>query len=131
MSDLFSVADADSDAIVKYHVIDQSAVQANSGIFVLSVVAVQTYAVLEFTAAQFSQLTYQGGTTAGDIIQVQANEIGRASWRERVSVNPAVDHAHEETPTAAFVSETERGNVYAISDLLSVAVPEPDASGRV
>src|SRR5207247_2354694 len=106
-TDLFSVSDADSDSIVKYHVVDQSPDPAHSGHFLLNGVAQANNTVIELTAAQFSQLTYQGGVTAGDVIGVQACVGLDCGAFRSFSVSPALNHAPVVTATAPLVTESE------------------------
>src|SRR6185503_20250046 len=65
-SSLFSVSDADGDAMTQYHFWD-STVDGSSGHFTINGVAQGTNQAITVSAAQLSQTRFQAGLTADDL----------------------------------------------------------------
>ena len=76
LSSLFSVTDADGDAMTKYQLLDSTA-DSNSGHFVVNGVTQAANSVIEITAAQLAQTSFVTGKV-GDNLQIRA--FDDASW---------------------------------------------------
>jgi hypothetical protein len=80
-SSLFSVSDADGDAIIKYQFWDSTADPA-SGHWVVDGVAQTTSVAIDVTAAQLAQTTFQSGSGTDDL-WVRANDgTDWGAWQE-------------------------------------------------
>jgi hypothetical protein len=80
-SSLFSVSDADGDAITSYHFWDSTA-GATSGHFEINGVAQGTNQAIDVSAAQLSQTTFQTGTTADDLWVQAFDGTAWSAWQE-------------------------------------------------
>ena len=95
-SSLFTVSDADGDAMTKYQLLDLSG-DAASGHFVVGGVARPAGAVIEITAAQLAQTSFITGSTP-DSLQIRAfdgtawSAADNAAW-SAFTVTPPVNHA--------------------------------------
>src|SRR5205085_368612 len=87
-SSLFSYSDADNDAAVKYDFYDAS----GNGHFVFNGAAQPAATVIEITAAQLAQTSYQVGGAA-DQLYMRANDgFDWGAWSPFV-VTPPINHA--------------------------------------
>jgi VCBS repeat-containing protein len=118
-SSLFSVTDADGDAITAYDFYDAT----GNGHFVINGVAQTADTVITVTAAQLGQTSYQVGAAA-DTLYVQAYDGTLWSAWQPFTVSPWADH----TPvvTASNVTATHNQS-FAASSLFSVTDADGDA----
>jgi hemolysin type calcium-binding protein len=130
LSSLFSVTDADSDAMTRYQLWD-STNDPNSGHFVVSGVAQAAWTVIDITAAQLSQTSFVAGTV-GDGIQIRAfdgmawSAADTARWAP-FTVTVPVDNAPVLTTTDMALNH---GQTVALSSLFSVTDADGDAMTR-
>ncbi|CAN7322707.1 matrixin family metalloprotease [Bradyrhizobium sp. LjRoot220] len=121
-SSLFSVSDADGDAITKYQFWDSTA-DALSGHFVVGGVAQGTGQNIDVTAAQLSSTTFQSGS-GSDTLWVRAHDgILWSAWKE-FHVNAPVNNAP--VATGATVAAAHNQSIAATS-LFSVNDADGDS----
>jgi RTX calcium-binding nonapeptide repeat (4 copies) len=121
-SSLFSVSDADGDAMTQYHFWDSTA-DATSGHFVVNGVAQGTNQIIDVSAAQLAQTTFQAGTTADDLWVQAYDGAVWSGWKE-FHLTPPVNHAP--VVTAADHGVRKYGDL-AASSLFSVSDADGDA----
>ena len=113
-STFFTATDADSDPILSYDFYD---VGAGGGHLALNGVTQASGAILTYTAAQLSQLTYQAGSAA-DTLYVRASDGSAASAFASASITPGPDQA----PTVNVIERSrkthghERTGIDAVHD---------------
>jgi Ca2+-binding RTX toxin-like protein len=121
-SSLFSASDVDGDAITAYRFWDASA-SATSGHFVVNGVAQGSNQVIDVSAADLAQTTFQAGTTADDLWVQAFDGFTWSAWKE-FHLNPPVN-------TAPLVAAADQGVAknasLAASSLFSVSDPDGDA----
>ena len=129
-SSLFTVSDADGDAITEYQLWDGND-DPLSGYFVLNGVAQAAQTVIDIPASQLSQLSFVTGTTA-DRLQVRAwdgtawSAADNAQWAP-FNVTVPVNHP----PVVTTSNLTRQGNqTLAASSLFSVSDADGDAITR-
>jgi hemolysin type calcium-binding protein len=130
VSSLFSVSDADGDAITRYQLWDSTNDPA-SGHFVVNGVAQAAWTVIDITAAQLAQSSFIGGTV-GDGIQIRA--FDGAAWSAADNVrwapfNVSVSANHAPVLTTANTT-LNHGQSVAASSLFSVSDADGDAMTR-
>ena len=112
-SSLFSVSDADGDAMTRYTFWDSTA-DATSGHFVVNGVAQGTKQTIMVSAAQLAQTTFQTGTTADDLWVQAYDGAAWSGWKE-FHLTPPVNHA----PVVAACG-SEPGEEHEFCRLLAV-----------
>jgi len=119
---LFSVSDADGDAITKYQFWDSTS-DALSGHFVVGGVAQGTSRNIDVTAAQLSSTTFQSGSVSDDLWVRAFDGAAWSDWKA-IHVTGAVNHA----PVAAApdFTATHNQNIAATS-LFSTSDADGDA----
>ncbi|MGX1104361.1 hypothetical protein [Bradyrhizobium elkanii] len=120
-SNLFSVTDADSDAIVGYQVWDSTTDPA-SGHWVIGGVAQASNIAINVTPAQFTNTSFQTGSGSDDL-WVRANDgTTWGAWKE-FHVNAPIDHAP--VASASDVTATH-GQTIAATSLFTVSDADSD-----
>ena len=118
-SSLVTASDADGDPIKSYDFYD---VGAGGGHLALNGVTQASGAILTYTAAQLSQLTYQPGSAA-DMLYVRASDGSASGAFASFSVTPGPDNAP--TVTAGPKSQAHGTTVQA-SSLFTASDPDSD-----
>ena len=102
---LFSVSDADGDAIASYAFWDTG---AGGGYFVLGGVVQPANQEIDVTAAQLSLLAYESGSGA-DTLWVKANDgIAWGNWSNAFTVTAPIDESND-CANVADSGRTSRG----------------------
>ena len=121
-SSLFSVSDADGDAMTQYHFWDSTA-DGTSGHFAINGVAQGTNQIINVSAAQLAQTTFQTGTTADDLWVQAFDGTVWSDWKE-FHLTPPVNHA----PVVAVADQNVAKNAsLTASSLFSVSDADGDA----
>ena len=125
LSSLFSVSDADGDAMTKYQLLDTTS-DTNSGHFVVAGVTQAAGSVIEITAAQLAQTSFVTGTV-GDSLQIRAFDGTDWSAADTASWAPFMVAVTNQAPmvTTANVLAT-RSQTLALSSLFSVTDADGD-----
>ncbi|HET7086182.1 MAG TPA: M10 family metallopeptidase C-terminal domain-containing protein [Rhizomicrobium sp.] len=129
-SSLFTVSDADGDAMTRYQLWD-STNNPNSGHFVVNGVAQPAWTVIDVTAAQLAQTTFVAGTV-GDNLQIRAfdglswSAADNVRWSPFTVTVPA-NHAPVLTTTATTLAH---GQSVAASSLFTVSDADGDSMTR-
>ena len=121
-SSLFTASDADGDAITQYRFWDASA-DATSGHFAINGVAQGANQIIDVSAAQLAQTTFQTGTTADDLWVQVFDGKDWSAWKE-FHLTPPANVAPD--LTAANRSLAENTSV-AASSLFSASDADGDA----
>ena len=108
-SSLFSVTDADGDAITKYQLWDSTADPA-SGHFLVGGVAQATKVAIDVSAAQLSSTTFQTGTVSDDLWARAYDGTAWGDWKE-FHLNPPVSQAPSATNAAA--------SLFSLTDIMT------------
>jgi len=120
-SSLFSVSDADSDAITTYAFWDTG---NGGGHFVLNGVPQATGREIDVSAAQLAQLTYQSGS-APDTLWVKANDgILWGNWSSAFTVSPPINQVPVVTAADRSAGHNQSFNA---ASLFSVSDGDGDA----
>lgn len=122
LSTLFTVSDANGDAVTKYQLWDETS-DAQSGYFVVNGVAQAANSAIEITQAQLAQTSFVTGAV-GDFLQIRAfdgrdwSASDNATWSPfRITVGTA-----NNLPVVTAASPTRgHGKTIALSDLVSVS----------
>jgi len=127
LSSLFSVSDADGDAMTKYELWDSTG-DPNSGYFVVNGVAQAAHTVIDITAAQLAQTSFVTGKVS-DSLQIRAND-GEV-WSAADTEAWAPFNVNVVTPyTAPTVTTTDinttANQTLALSSLFAVTDPDGD-----
>lgn len=120
---LFSVSDADGDAISKYQFWDSTG-GAASGHFMVGGVAQGAGLAIDVTAAQLSSTTFQSGSGSDNLWVRAFDGFAWGDW-EAFRVNAPVNNAAVVT-APDFTASTPRQNV-AVASLFSVSDTDGDA----
>jgi hypothetical protein len=130
LSGLFSVTDADGDAMTKYQLWDSTR-DPNSGHFEINGVAQAAGTVIDITAAQLPQTTFVTGSVNDDL-QIRAfdgfvwSAADNASWAPFTVSVPAYTAPHVTTaPVNAAIGQT-----IALSSLITVSDADGDSTTR-
>ncbi|WP_245309240.1 M10 family metallopeptidase C-terminal domain-containing protein [Bradyrhizobium retamae] len=119
---LFSVTDADGDAITKYQFWDSTS-DPSSGHFVVGGVAQGTNQNIDVTAAQLSATSFQSGSGSDDLWVRAFDGTSWSAWKE-FHVNAPINQAP--VVTAADFTATHNQNI-AVTGLFSVTDADGDA----
>ena len=114
---LFSVSDADGDAITYYHLYDSTSDPA-SGHWVVGGVAQPASQALTITAAQLSSTTFQSGSGSDDLWVQAWDGFMWGPWKE-FHVNAPVDHTPAVTASDRSASHNQSfaaGSLFSVSD---------------
>jgi hypothetical protein len=118
---LFSVSDADNDAIVQYHFLDSSGA-ANGGHFMLNGVDQGAQSNFTISASQLSQLNFQTGV-GSDTLYVQVFDgYGWSNWTQL-----HVDIANQVAVVTADPATVARGQSVSAASLFSVSDANNDS----
>jgi serralysin len=120
-SALFSVSDADGDTITKYQLAD-GIPDTTSGYFIINGVAQPANQVIEITAAQLTQASFQLGTTTDTLGVRTFDGYDWGAW-SIFHINPPVNHAP--VVTASNVT-AGHGQNFAFSTLFSAGDADGD-----
>lgn len=123
---LFTVADADADAITRYQFWDSSPDPA-SGHFVLNGVAQGVNQTIDVAATQLAQATFSTGSVIDDLWVRAFDGQDWGAWTE-FHVSPAANHAP--VAFASDVTPTHGQTSLPVASLFSVADADGDAIGR-
>jgi hypothetical protein len=130
LSSLFTVSDADGDAITRYQLWDSTG-NPLSGHFVVNGVAQSAGTLIDITAAQLAQTSFVTGSV-GDTLQIRASDgiawsaADSAAWSPFTITVPA---NHAPVVTTGPVSAAH-GQVLALSSLFSVSDADGDSMTR-
>jgi Ca2+-binding RTX toxin-like protein len=121
-SSLFQVSDSDGDAMTQYQFWDSTA-DATSGHFAINGVAQGSNQLINVSAAQLAQTTFQTGTTADDLWVRAFDGTAWSDWKE-FHLTPPVNHV----PVVAAADENVAKNAsLAASSLFQVSDSDGDA----
>jgi Ca2+-binding RTX toxin-like protein len=130
LSGLFSVTDADGDAMTRYQLWDSTR-DPNSGHFEINGVAQAAGTIIDVSAAQLAQTTFVAGTVNDDL-QIRAfdgiawSAADNASWSAFTVSVPAYTAPHVTTgPVNAAIGQT-----IALSSLITVSDADGDTTTR-
>jgi hypothetical protein len=130
LSDLFSVTDADGDAVTKYQLWDATRDPA-SGHFVVAGVDKAAGTVIEISAAQLAQTSFVTGAT-GDVLQIRAFDGIAWSAADTVAWSPftiTVPANRAPVVTTADLNRAANQNLM-LSSLFSITDADGDAMTR-
>ena len=129
VSALFSVADADGDAVTQYEFIDRG-ISARSGHFAVSAVVQSAGQPFQVAAADLTQLNYFAGDTAGaEYLSVRAND-GKAwgAWTDwRMTTQLAPDPSNVAPSVSAINAHLAFSHQSPVSALFSASDANGDA----
>jgi hypothetical protein len=130
LSSLFSVSDADGDAITKYQLWDATRDPA-SGHFEINGVAQPAGAVIEISAAQATQTTFVTGSV-GDNLQIRAYDGIAWSAGDNASWSPFTITVPANSAPVAATSDiaSSPGQTLALSSLVNVTDADNDTITR-
>ena len=129
LSSLFSVTDADGDAMTKYQLLDSTA-DAGSGHFVVNGVAQAANAVIEITAAQLAQTSFVTSKT-GDNLQIRAFDDASWSAADNAAWAPFTISVPNAAPVVTTANVTRSHfQTLALSSLFSVSDADGDSMTR-
>jgi hypothetical protein len=120
-SSLFTLSDADGDAAVTYQFWDGNA-DANSGHFVVNGVTQAAQTIINISAAQFAQTTFDTGSTADNIT---VRVFDGTAWSNWTDVSVAIPN-HAAVVSSANATAA-RGQSIAIGSLFSVTDSDGDS----
>ncbi|WP_283848560.1 M10 family metallopeptidase [Bradyrhizobium sp. SRL28] len=125
VTSLFSVSDADGDAITKYQFWDSTS-DPSSGHFVVGGVAQGTNQNIDVTSAQLSSTSFQSGSGSDDLWVRAFDGVAWSTWKE-FYVNAPIN----QVPVAAAANFTAMHNQnIAVTSLFSVSDADGDAITR-
>jgi hypothetical protein len=125
LSSLFSVSDADGDAIARYQIEDDTS-DPSSGHFAINGVVQATGVAIDVTAAQLSQTTFTTGS-ASDSLWIRAFDAAQWSNWTPFTGSVLADNAPVLTTNPLDASP---GQTFALSSLFQVSDSDGDAMTR-
>lgn len=131
LSSLITVGDADNDMITRYQLFDGTA-DSNSGHFVINGVAQAERNIVDITAAQLAQTSFQTGNGVNDNLQIRAFDGFAWSAPDNAGWSPftiTVPVNHAPVVTTANVAAQHNQNL-SLSSLIAVSDSDNDTIAR-